>query len=111
MNEYAGVTEWTDGIPIELPVDVVRRYVQAETLTLERFDLLQAYFEKRIIKALDDENDLEQLLVANVDFGKTLERDRIIEILLTRLEAFDCATCGECVTPNRLVALIKGENK
>jgi hypothetical protein len=53
MNEYAGVSEWTGGIPVELPVDAVLRYVQGETLTLERFDLLKDYFEGRIIKLVE----------------------------------------------------------
>jgi hypothetical protein len=45
--------EYTGGIPVELPVDRVRSYVQNEQLTFERFDLLQAYFEGRIIKLLE----------------------------------------------------------
>lgn len=39
--------------------------------------------------------------------GKRQERERIIELLLTRLEQFDCDVCGECVTPTRLAEMIR----
>lgn len=40
------------------------------------------------------------------DIGRKHERDRIIELLMTRLEQFDCDKCGECVTPKRLAEMI-----
>ena len=40
-------------IPVELPVKAVKDYVMGETLTPYNFDLLQNYFEGRIIKLLE----------------------------------------------------------
>jgi len=39
------------------------------------------------------------------------ERERIIEVIVERLETFDCDICGKCATQKELIALIKGENK
>jgi hypothetical protein len=41
-------------IPVELEVEAVKRYVMGETLTPYNFDLLQNYFEGRIIKLIRD---------------------------------------------------------
>lgn len=35
------------------------------------------------------------------------ERERIINILMTRLEQFDCDICGDCITPKRLAEMIR----
>lgn len=43
--------------------------------------------------------------------GVKLENERITKLLLTTLEEFDCDQCGECVTPKRLVELIKEETE
>lgn len=40
-------------IPVELPVESVKAYVQGEQITPYNFDLLQNYFEGRIIKLLE----------------------------------------------------------
>lgn len=87
MNEYAGVSEWTGGIPVELPVDAVRRYVQGENITYERFNLLKDYFEARIIKLLESK----------------LQHDRLAEI--------DKSAATMNLQIRLMVELIKGGNK
>jgi len=44
-----------EGIPVELPVEAVKQYVVGEQITPYNFDLLQNYFEGRIIKLLPEQ--------------------------------------------------------
>ena len=46
-------------IPVELPVESVKAYVQGEQITPYNFDLLQNYFEGRIIKLLEEDRPFE----------------------------------------------------
>lgn len=89
------MSEYTGGIPVELPVEAVRRYVQAEELTLERFDLLQNYFEGRIIKLLEEH-------VWQVEFNKRFFGP-------AWKQKCRCGHYG--VFNDHLAALIKGETR
>ena len=42
--------------------------------------------------------------------GVSGERERIIKIITEQIETFDCDVCGECITQERFIELIKGEN-
>lgn len=69
-------------IPVELEVEAVKRYVMGETLTPYNFDLLQNYFEGRIIKLLESYEGWKTVMEH--------DSDSILE---------------------SVIALIKGENK
>ena len=55
MSDFpkGGIPE-PEGIPVELPVEAVKQYVVGEQITPYNFDLLQNYFEGRIIKLLEN---------------------------------------------------------
>lgn len=72
-------------IPVELEVEAVKRYVMGETLTHYNFDLLQNYFEGRIIELLDGKHN-----ATNGD--------------LVHNESGNCTVCVA-------IALIKGDDK
>jgi hypothetical protein len=68
MNDFpeGGIPE-ANGIPVELEVKAVKQYVMGETLTPYNFDLLQNYFEGRIIKQLESLVSAHALYLADME--------------------------------------------